>query len=82
MAQINPQTASPNHSELEPQSKAESIGKSEDYGMHDESVTSKAATALKLDQNGFPLRPQPSDDPKGMPAFHVGSSNRGMLLTL
>ena len=29
-------------------------------------VASKGERHLKLDPNGFPLRPQPSDDPLGM----------------
>ena len=33
--------------------------------IHEEEKTGQGLTALKLDPQGFPLRPQPSDDPLG-----------------
>ena len=33
--------------------------------LHDERHDSAQERSPKLDQHGFPLRPQPSDDPKG-----------------
>lgn len=32
---------------------------------HEDVTAGPADNQLKLDQHGFPLRPQPSDDPKG-----------------
>jgi hypothetical protein len=32
---------------------------------HNETASSDPSAALKLDPHGFPLRPQPSDDPLG-----------------
>lgn len=33
--------------------------------VHEEGSSSSQERQVKLDQHGFPLRPQPSDDPKG-----------------
>jgi hypothetical protein len=38
---------------------------SKDSTKHNETALSDRGAALKLDPHGFPLRPQPSDDPLG-----------------
>ena len=35
------------------------------FSEHEDAAGTPPITTLKLDQHGFPLRPQPSDDPKG-----------------
>ena len=43
---------------------------------HDEAALSESSTAPKLDPHGFPLRPQPSDDPLGTGKEFTYSSRR------
>lgn len=43
-------------------------GDVESKGMseHGEDVKSDSNSSLKLDSHGYPLRPQPTDDPRGL----------------
>ena len=46
---------------------------------HDEAALSDSSVAPKLDPHGFPLRPQPSDDPLGIQIQSIPALNCFML---
>jgi hypothetical protein len=52
--------------------------KSKASAGHDEIAVSSSNLAPKLDSHGFPLRPQPSDDPRGMETYQLQLCNNAL----